>query len=401
MLNIPDLDCVIASENHDSYIIDAKSSWHDARPICETCHSANTIRFGTRKRKFQDLPMHGKKVTINYHLRRFKCLSCGSVITEDVHIDMDTKRTATKRLVEYVAKQSATRTFTSLAAEIGVDEKTIRNIVTDFNETRSELQVVATPRVLGIDEVHLVRKMRCVFVDIEAAKLYDMIETRSQKAVTTYLMNMPNRKDVEIICIDMHYPYRRAAHAAIKDATVIIDKFHVVKYANSCLDMVRKRLKDETVKARKALKRERFVLLKRNHSLKPFEHMNLDIWSKKYPLLGQAYKAKEEFFHIYDAADRQEAEDRFDQWIVDLPSELEEPFKPLLSATSNWYDEIFNYFDYRYTNATTEAINGIIKIANRTGRGYSFNSLRHKVLAASYPSETTSNDPFDTGSFLL
>jgi len=73
MLNIPDLDCVIASENHDSYIIDAKSSWHDARPICETCHSANTIRFGTRKRKFQDLPMHGKKVTINYHLRRFKC----------------------------------------------------------------------------------------------------------------------------------------------------------------------------------------------------------------------------------------------------------------------------------------------------------------------------------------
>lgn len=34
----------------------------------------------------------------------------------------------------------------------------------------------------------------------------------------------------------------------------------------------------------------------------------------------------------------------------------------------NWREEIFAYFDHRYTNATTEALNGVIKTVNRTGR---------------------------------
>lgn len=45
----------------------------------------------------------------------------------------------------------------------------------------------------------------------------------------------------------------------------------------------------------------------------------------------------------------------------------------------NWRGEIFAYFDHRYSNAT-EALNGLIKIVNRTGRGYSFRTLRAKML---------------------
>jgi hypothetical protein len=32
------------------------------------------------------------------------------------------------------------------------------------------------------------------------------------------------------------------------------------------------------------------------------------------------------------------------------------------------------------TNAYTEALNGVIKVANRNGRGYSFEAIRAKVL---------------------
>ena len=40
----------------------------------------------------------------------------------------------------------------------------------------------------------------------------------------------------------------------------------------------------------------------------------------------------------------------------------------------------FAYFDHRYTNATTEALNGLIKAMNRNGRGYQFKTLRAKML---------------------
>ena len=46
----------------------------------------------------------------------------------------------------------------------------------------------------------------------------------------------------------------------------------------------------------------------------------------------------------------------------------------------NWRPEIFNYFDTPITNAFTEALNGLAKIANRMGRGYSFEAIRAKLL---------------------
>ena len=47
---------------------------------------------------------------------------------------------------------------------------------------------------------------------------------------------------------------------------------------------------------------------------------------------------------------------------------------------TNWRHEIFNYFDHRITNAATESLNGLAKIMNRLGRGYSFDVLRARLL---------------------
>ena len=46
----------------------------------------------------------------------------------------------------------------------------------------------------------------------------------------------------------------------------------------------------------------------------------------------------------------------------------------------NWQPEVFNYFTHKATNAYTESANGLAKIANRLGRGYSFDAIRAKVL---------------------
>lgn len=66
------------------------------------------------------------------------------------------------------------------------------------------------------------------------------------------------------------------------------------------------------------------------------------------------------------------------------PRQFPQPVAPLFSdlvrAVTNWYDPIFNFFDFQITNGYTEAMNGLIKIANRIGRGYSFEAIRAKML---------------------
>ena len=54
-----------------------------------------------------------------------------------------------------------------------------------------------------------------------------------------------------------------------------------------------------TIKQKRGLMHDRFVLLKRERDLNDEERLNLDGWTKNYPALGEAYRLKEDFYGIY------------------------------------------------------------------------------------------------------
>jgi hypothetical protein len=101
-------------------------------------------------------------------------------------------------------------------------------------------------------------------------------------------------------------------------------------------------------------------------------------------LIKQAYELKESFYDIFDnSPDRRVARQEYDAWLKRLTPETQRYFEPLTKAMENWSEEIFSYFDLMpnpVANAYTEALNGIIKLINKNGRGYKFNVLRAKIL---------------------
>ena len=74
----------------------------------------------------------------------------------------------------------------------------------------------------------------------------------------------------------------------------------------------------------------------------------------------------------------------FEEWETNLPRRGMEGFRTLAKIVHNHYEDIFAYWDSpsRITNAYTECLNGLIKIANRMGRGYSYEIIRAKTLYA-------------------
>jgi transposase len=179
----------------------------------------------------------------------------------------------------------------------------------------------------------------------------------------------------------MWQPYKIAVNDLLPQATVIVDHFHVVKLANTCLDTVRKELRASlTESARRGLMHDRYILLRRHADLTERQMLILEAWTLNFPLLQIAYSLKEDFFEIWNAESRSQALDLYQAWQKRLPPELEPAFHPLLTAMNNWQEEILAFFDHRYTNAATEALNGLTKIAAKMGRGYSFEAIRAKVL---------------------
>ncbi len=92
--------------------------------------------------------------------------------------------------------------------------------------------------------------------------------------------------------------------------------------------------------------------------------------------LGAAYRAKEDFFAIYDAMTVQEGITQFGDWAAGLAPEIKDAFYPLTRAVNNWMPEFMAYFDHRVMNAYTESLNNLIPVMNRLVRGYSFEALR-------------------------
>ncbi len=347
---------------------------------CPTCGSDKLSAFGTRKIRYMDLPMHGERALIDLDRQRYQCQSCKiTFMAESAAFDPEYRLTT--RAVQWMEKQSITKPFTHVAQHIGVDEKVVRKVFRRYAQKREKELVPTAGKHLGIDELYLLNQHRCIITNLGQQTVVDLLEQRKYPAVVAYLKQLKGIDEVENVCIDMWAPYKAAVNTVIPDAKVVVDKFHVVKLANWCMDIIRKSYQSELPTGqRRDLMHGRHILLSRHARLDDDQLERLQRWRKACPELADAYDFKEKFFAVYDCADAGAAKKAYEAWVNSLPFSIVKAFKPLMTAVRNWEGEIFSYFGSPITNAYTECLNGIAKITNRNGRGYSFDVIRFKLL---------------------
>lgn len=347
---------------------------------CSHCWNfTELVKFGTRSQVVLDSPSRGKRVGIHFARQRYRCGKCGKMSLHALP-DCDDKRRATNRLVRMIAKKSLLNTFTSVSREVGVNEKTTRNIFKDWVAEKDRFYIPITPEILGIDEIKMIIP-RCVMTNIGERTIVDLMPKRNKPDVIKRLEKMESTK-IKIVAIDMWRAYRTAAQVVIPKAIVVVDKFHVIKLANECLETVRKQVRSTLSEHhRLQLKDDRHLLRKRRFKLDDFEKLKVETWTLNFPVLGETYNAKERFYDFYECQTRKDAENQLREWKNSLSPEMEKVFKPILTALHNWREEILNYFDTdKVTNAYTESLNSLIRLISRNGRGYSFDVMRAKIL---------------------
>lgn len=348
---------------------------------CTHCGSVGNVhKHGTRQQEIIDLPSHGNRVRIALTRTRHWCKDCGKTFLQPLP-DVADSGSMTKRCVAYIERQSVKHTFAHVAGEVGVDEKTVRNLFNDYVDWLDKTLTFETPEILGIDELYLLGKPRCITTNIRQRTIIGLLEDRNKPTVHQYLFWLPDKPKIRVVTMDMWKPYRDAVGAILPDAAVVVDKFHIVRTATQALESVRRGLRDTmTATKRREVMRSRFLLLKRAHQLTDDERAKVEEWTATLPTLGAAYRLKEGYYGVFDLKDRAAAEEAYRKWELDIPDAMRPAFKDVTTAMRNWHKEVFNYFDHGVTNATTEALNGLSKIINRTGRGYSFKAVRAKML---------------------
>ena len=107
----------------------------------------------------------------------------------------------------------------------------------------------------------------------------------------------------------------------------------------------------------------RFLMLRGAETLDLSGHMFLHDLLESFPAFKEPYHLKEDFRGIYGAQSRMEAEELYNNWNARASGIT--GYSEFLNMVDNWHEEIFNYFDYGYTNAVTESLNAVCKSSRR------------------------------------
>lgn len=368
------IDRIDTEEGHIQYNLRCEAQAEE----CPECGSTVFNKDGTKDRMVRDLPSFGKQVGLLITLQRYKCSECGKTFYPEMEsIDMHSRMT--NRMKDFICEQSMVKPFLQLQEELSISDTTVKRIFDEHVKELERKRELSAPRVLGIDENHLLHQYRAVFTDVENGLIIEMLPKRNKPDIRKFLKSLPNKENTVCVTMDMWKPYKDVAQEIFPDATVVIDKFHVIKELNNTLETIRKKLRADMDKdERRHLRMSRFLLLKNKEDLSKDEEQRLKELFLDYPEFERPYRLKEQFRDIYNSQDRFKAEGAYQRWLD--RAEGCGLYDDFIATVENWHMEIFNYFDMPYTNATTEYLNSVINRINDTGRGYSFAVLRAKAL---------------------
>lgn len=350
--------------------------------VCPYCGGYGNKHGVSSDRRVRDMPDGITLVGLVIHTNRYKCKLCDNTWS-DTFESIDANGKITNRMRDYIKNKSLDTPFKTLADQLGIADTTVKRVFDDYIAELDEQRILYAPEVLGIDENHLMNQYRAVFVDVDKRKLLDILEKRSKVAVKEYITSLPDYdSNITVVTMDMWKPYRDAVKEVIPNAIIVVDHFHVIKEVNAALDIIRRELQKTVSKEeRKYLKDSKYLLLTAQEKLDKVKERKRDALFEHFPMFERPYYVKELLREFYQQETREDAE----VWYENIRAVIEdyeglEAFENVLLTIDNWHDEIFNYFDYKYTNAITESINKQINEIGISGRGYSFDVLRAKAI---------------------
>jgi transposase len=386
-LDLPGIAVVTTETDGPTFSIHAGC---DGRPAaCVTCGSQNFIGHGQHKQEVMDLPFQGKFTCIHLTRKRYRCKDCDSTFFHPLDWMDDTHR-ATKRFVDRIASLALERNFSAISREYGISEHAVRTIFYGRHKEVIDTTRFESPEYLGIDEVKIAGVARGVITNLSENVAIEFLPKCTNDVLRAYFEKMPGRQNIKAVAMDCTKRYKLLVQEFFPQAKVVTDKFHIVRMADLALDGIRKTVRDgiDSRRTKLKLKKDQWTLKTRAEHLSDEQKAKLESWRQDFPLIGEAYDLKEEFYRIYDAGSRQEARLRFDTWRSHLPNDLAPYWQPILTCWGNWENEILMFFDVtaesgkRLTNAYTECQNGLTRAIDRSGRGYSFEAIRVKLLLA-------------------
>jgi transposase len=246
-------------------------------------------------------------------------------------------------------------------------------------------------RAIGVDEVSLRKghSYAIVVADLDAKRpIWLGGNGRSENDMAQFFKSLGTNRcsTIELAVMDMWKPFRAATKTYAPDASIIFDKFHILRHLSDALDEVRRkecsRLSEQD---RRFIKGQRYVLLSNQANLDVKGQTALALLLKANKRIATAYLLKESFAQLWDYANPTKCRKFFDNWKAQLRWQRLEPFEKFAAMIERHWDGIVSYCDptHKVSLGFMEGLNTKIRVFQRRAYGIKdFEYLRLKVISS-------------------
>ncbi len=362
---------------------------------CPLCNEyTSSVHDKLKPIRLKELDITGNRFILEVYKRRFICHNCNFKFTEEMNFNMSGSNISNKVKAQ-IRKDLLNASFNikTISEKNNVSPGTVRNELIDAMKNYPD-KLKHLPSVISFDEFKADTnegKYAFVINDIIHKKTLDILPSRRKDYLIQYFDFVENRKDVKYLIIDMYVPYLEVGKIMFPKATIIIDKFHYIRYIMQALDKIRIRLQKDygyNSKEYNMLKNknnvsllrkysndtEWFVYTKRYKNKKMIDVLKYQILEELLNIndeLKRGYQLKEEFLDIINHTSYADSERTLSCWIELCEETKIEEFIEASKTIKNWLPYICNsLIDKRYTNGFTEGRNNKIKVIKRIAYGY-------------------------------
>jgi transposase len=344
-------------------------------------------------RRVRDLPCGGTRIVLELELRRVACRSCGAVKRERLEFLADNPR-YTKRFAFYVGKRCRSSTIKDIAEELRLEWHTVKDLEQQY--MREQLRRAGTPgpKVVGIDEVSI-RKghtYRIVVSDLVRQRpIWFGGTDRSEASMDEFFTGLGAKKSagIRLAVMDMWKPFRTSTQRHAPQASILFDKFHVVRHLGEALDQVRKREYARLAgKDRRFIKGQKYTLLAHREHLTLEGRRSLKLLLAANKRLHTAYLLKESFGQLWSYRREGWARRFFEHWRDALKWQRLKPFEKFAAMIERHWEGIAAYCqpENKVALGFVEGLNNKIRVIQRRAYGLRDEEyLRLKILTTMLP----------------
>ena len=352
------------------------------RPPCKHCHSPDLRIKATHKRTVKHTRQGNQVLTLHLRVPKYHCQGCRRYFRHAfTGIRPRYRASEAYRLEVYEAHDGGV-TLRKLSRTHLVSAATVeRWYQHHLGIKRSEMDRRLCPRVLGIDEHFFTRKkgFATTFVDLRNHSVFDVKLGRSEPSLRPYLRGLQGKSNVQIVVMDLSETYRSIARQYFPSATIVADRFHVVRLINQHFLKVWQQHDPEGRKNRG------LISLMRRHqwNLNDEQHANLMNYLASYPVLQQLYVAKQKLVQLMllRTLTAKRARKKLPRLFELLEQLRDSPLRALAKTLTSWLEAIVAMWRFSKSNGITEGFHNKMEMISRRAYGFrNFENYRLRVL---------------------